>query len=215
MHKDGDDPPQWARCVVESQLNSEARLVNLEYEIRKATRGRKENDAKKYVFEKKLYKDQYDFNKNVFEHLDRALRLVVEDSECGNLIGEGMNLLKSRNKQLKIADRFGWETAEAYQRDPFADNSSDEKRLKRARKEGKLAKEENVKLAKSKKSVKKPFRPFLQRALTGGTGFLPSCWRCHRMGHIARFCRASIPGQGPFNNQFSGFRPGNASAFGV
>ena len=58
---------------------------------------------------KKLYKDQYDFNKNVFEHLNRALRLVFEDSECGDLIGEGMNLLKNRNKQLKIADRFGWE----------------------------------------------------------------------------------------------------------
>ena len=161
MHKDGDEPPQSARYVVESQLNSKARLVNLESEIRKATRGRKENDAKEYVSEKKLYKDQYDFNKNVFEHLDRALHLVFEEIECA-----------------------------AYQRDPFADNSSDEKRLKCARKEGKLAKEEKVKLANSKKSVKKPF---LQLALTAGTGFLPSCWRCHRTGHIARLCKASIP----------------------
>ena len=80
MHKDGDEPPQWARYVVESQFNSEARLVNLRSEIRKATRGRKENDAKEYVFEKKLYKDQYDYNKNVFEHLDCALHLVLEDS---------------------------------------------------------------------------------------------------------------------------------------
>ena len=92
MHKGDDEPLQWARYVVESQLNSEARLVNLESEIRKATRGRKENDAKEYVFEKKLYKDQCDFNKNVFEHLDCALHLVLEDSECGDLIRECMNL---------------------------------------------------------------------------------------------------------------------------
>ena len=215
MHKDGDEPPQWARYVVESQLDSEARLVNLESEIRKATRGRKENDAKEYVFEKKLYRDQYDSNKNIFEHLNRALHLALEDSECGDLIREGINLLKNHNKQLKITDRFDWETAEAYRHDPFADNSSDEKRLKHARKEGKLAKEEKVKLAKSKKSVKKSFPPFLQRAFTAGTGFLPSCWRCHRTGHMARFCRVSIPGQGPFNNQFSGPKPGNASAFGA
>ena len=140
---------------------------------------------------------------------------MLEDSECGDLIREVMNLLKTCNKQSKITDRFGWETAEAYQRDPFADNSSDEKRLNRASKEGKLAEEEKVKLAESKKSVKQPFRPFLQHAVTGATGFLPSCWRCHRTSHIARFCRASIPGQGPFNNQFSGFGPGNAGVFGA
>ena len=110
MHKDGDDPPQWARYTVESQLNSKARLVNLESEIRKAKRGRKENDAKDYLFEKKPYKDQYDFNKKVFEHLDRALHLVLKDRECGDLIRECMNLLKNRNKQLKITDRFGWKT---------------------------------------------------------------------------------------------------------
>ena len=107
MHKDGDEAPQWARYVVESQLNSEARLINLESEIRKATRGRKENDAREYVFEKKLckVKDQYDFNKNVFELLDHALHLVfepVEDSECGDLIREGMNLLKNRNKHCEV-----------------------------------------------------------------------------------------------------------------
>ena len=96
MHKDGNDLPQWARYVVESKLNSDVRLVNLENEIRKATRDRKENDAKEYIFEKKLCKDQYDFN-NVFEHLDRTLHLVLDDSECGDLIREGMNLLKSRN----------------------------------------------------------------------------------------------------------------------
>ena len=92
MYKDGDDPSKWARCVVESQLNSEARLVNLKSEIRKATRNRTDNDAKEYIFE------------NVSEHLDCALNLVVEDSESGDLIREGMNLLKCCNKQSKITD---------------------------------------------------------------------------------------------------------------
>ena len=36
-----------------------------------------------------------------------------------------------RNKRLMLADRHGWATPEAYERDPVADDSSDEKRMKR------------------------------------------------------------------------------------
>ena len=41
-------------------------------------------------FWKKLYKDQYNFNRNIYEHLDRALQLVPEDTECVELIREGI-----------------------------------------------------------------------------------------------------------------------------
>ena len=40
-----------------------------------------------------------------FERLDRVLLLAlepVEDSECGDLIREGMNLLKNRNKHREV-----------------------------------------------------------------------------------------------------------------
>ena len=109
MQTSNDNPPQWVRYVIESQLNSEARLLNLESKIRKAAKDRRENDVKENIFEKKLYKDQYNFNRNVYEHLDRALQLVPEGSECMKLTREGMNILNNRNKQLKIADRFGWD----------------------------------------------------------------------------------------------------------
>ena len=40
-----------------------------------------------------------------FEHLDHVLHLAlepVEDSECGDLIREGLNLLKNRNKHREV-----------------------------------------------------------------------------------------------------------------
>ena len=52
-----------------------------------------------------------------------------------------------------IAERFGWPTAEAYELDPLADDSADEKRLKRAQKD---AKKERIRLRK----VRMPRRNF-------------------------------------------------------
>ena len=44
-------------------------------------------------------------------------------------INEGINLIIKRNKQLMLADSYGWTTAQAYELDPIADNSEDDKRI--------------------------------------------------------------------------------------
>ena len=65
-----------------------------------------------------------------------------------------MTKIQHRNKKrLMIAERFGWPTAEAYELDPLADDSADEKRLKRAQKD---AKKERIRLRK----VRMPRRNF-------------------------------------------------------
>ena len=68
------------------------------------------------------------------DHLRRALD---SDDPFQNeyQINEGINKIVKRNKRLMLADLHGWATAEAYERDPIADDSSDEKRIKRAKKE--------------------------------------------------------------------------------
>ena len=76
-HEGDDNAMRLARYVVELHLNSEVRLLNLENEIRKFATDRRENvKDKEYVFEEKLFKDQYKFNKNVHEHIDGALHYV-------------------------------------------------------------------------------------------------------------------------------------------
>ena len=55
---------------------------------------------------------------------------------------EGIKLIKQRNELLVISHKYGWETGVAYTLDPIAENSDDERRIKKARKEAKLLKEE-------------------------------------------------------------------------
>ena len=116
-----------------------------------------------------------------------------------------MTKIQRRNKRLMIAERFGGPTAEAYELDPLADDSADEKKLKRAQKDAKKAREERIKLRK----VRMPRRNFRysNRIYQPITGFSRRsnvfavdprsasyrCWRCKGYGHYARFCRAPIP----------------------
>ena len=59
-------------------------------------------------------------------------------------ITEGIELISKRNKLLVLADKHGWEVAEAYATDPLADDSADEKKIKKDKKEGKILREEET-----------------------------------------------------------------------
>ena len=143
-----------------------------------------------------LQGEQFSFNTKIYDHLSSALECLGDDSPAANELSAGMVLLDVRNKQLKIADKHGWLTAEAYQRDPIADDSGDEKRLKQALKEGRRVKEEKAKANKAKKSSgKKPFRPYIRQPPL-------FCWKCQRPGHIARFCHSNAQPQQQFRPRF-------------
>ena len=115
------------------QLNEE-RLERTEAGLRKHTvleeKERLLMSRPSHKFEKKMYEDQFSFNLGLVDHLRRAL-----DSEDPFKkeyeINEGIYEIMKRNKRLMLADRHGWATPEAYERDPVADDSSDEKRMKR------------------------------------------------------------------------------------
>ena len=59
-----------------------------------------------------------------------------------NVLNEGMELITQQNNVLVLTDKYGWETAMCYGTDPVASDIEDEKRIKRARKKDKVAREE-------------------------------------------------------------------------
>ena len=165
-----------------------------------------------HVFTKKSYQIQSEFNNSVLKRLKDALEADTSE-DCSSLLEEGTELIKQRNKSLVISDKYGWETGVAYMLDPIAEDSDDERRIKKARKEAKLLKEENKKQLKSKVlSVKKV--PFLGDRNPSFPSMLNDsakgvCLRCGQPGHYARACRAAIPpyipGPSPVSQQQPGF----------
>ena len=160
----GSNSPRWARDKFENsfqcqQLNEE-RLGRIEAGLRKHTAlEEKERFSRpSYKFEKKVYEDQFSFNLSVVDHLCRVLD-SDDPFQKEYQINEGINKIVKRNKRLILADRHGWATAEAYERDPIADDSSDEKRIKRAKKEAQSFLEEKARTKKVRvMSRKRNFR---------------------------------------------------------
>ena len=79
-----------------------------------------------------MYEDQFFFSLGVVDHLRRAVD-SEDPFQIEYQINEGINKIMKRNKRLMFADRHGWATVESYKRDPVADDSSYEKRIKRAK----------------------------------------------------------------------------------
>ena len=131
----------------EAQEESQLRLQKQEAEIRKSDRKRESQDGsreQKHKFRKTINEEQYNLNIKVYDKLELATS--IEDIEKRNtLLNEGMELITQRNKVLVRTGKYGWETAMCYGTDPAAKDSEDEKRIKRAKKEARMAKEEKSK----------------------------------------------------------------------
>ena len=116
-------------------------MEKLEAEIRRSEKKRESQDGfrkQKHKFSRSIYQEQYDLNMEIYNKLEQAT--VTEDVEERNaLLNEGMELITQRNKVFVLTDKYGWETARCYGTDPVASNSENEKRIKRARKEAKVA----------------------------------------------------------------------------
>lgn len=96
----------------------------------------------KYVFHKKGNEVQFKFNSQV-EVKIREAKMDLEDGQvhaATEKMDQGMDLIKSRQKLIKIADSSseGWNAVKEYEENPLASDSEDEKRINRA--ESKAAK---------------------------------------------------------------------------
>ena len=148
--------PSWGQKLLEYQLRSEKRLEEPELFVKNRGQSKdkvvlEEAPAKPaHVFTKKSYQIQSEFNNSVLKKLKDALEAHTSQDRS-SLLEEGIELIKQRNKLLVIRDKYGWETGVAYMLDAIAEDSDDERRIKKARKEAKLLKEEKKKQLKSKR----------------------------------------------------------------
>ena len=131
-----EQAPQWAKYMIAFQQQSEQRLQNLESAVKKAgsTYVSPNQDKSVYKFTKKLHQEQHHFNMSLYRTVENAIQIEDKEERDGHLL-TGIGIIEKRNKILMLSDKHGWECAEAYSRNPLADNSDDEKKIKEALKE--------------------------------------------------------------------------------
>ena len=136
--------PAWAEKFFNLQQVSEKRLEELELSLKRANQKPMVEDPQaSYTFTKKLYQEQFSFNQSIAQKLAEACGLLEDPNvNVQELLHEGMNMIKSRNKLLVINDRYGYETGQAHAKDPLTEDSEDEQKIKKARKEALYIKEE-------------------------------------------------------------------------
>ena len=78
-------------------------------------------------FKYKRNKIQFDINKSVMEKIENALEMSDDEERCATL-NEGRDILVQRNKHIKLAEKYGWETVDCYVEEPLASDSDNEKR---------------------------------------------------------------------------------------
>ena len=205
VHRDREVTPEWARFLVQAQQASDERLFMLESEVKRSSEEYNVISSKpKHKFNKKIYGDQYEFNVKISAILRKALS-SRDELDKQTHINEGIELINKRNKLLVLADAHGWEVAEAYNTDPLADDSADEKKVRKAKKEGKILRDQKFKNARMlrarNRAQKKPLQNFQRFNSYGSASVFATsypvspnitCWRCNRAGHYARFCKAPI-----------------------
>ena len=130
-----------------------------------------------------------------------------------NALLEGNEILLERNKHLIIADKSegGWATVEEYVQRDIADDSDDDRRLRKA--ESAVMKKRELKLKK------KAFKPWKQNNYSfrgptttenkpsgGAPTYTPYnsqfrrerriCFGCHQIGHLRKDCTATTDASG-------------------
>ena len=115
-----------------------------------------------YQFRKKGNRLQHEFNEDImgkFEESDTILSKIpavgpaASITETREKLKEGTQLLASRQKHIKMADRseLGWAVVSEYETDALADDSDDERKIEKAEK----AAERKMAAARKKKASPK------------------------------------------------------------
>ena len=158
-------------------------------------------------FKYKRNKIQYELNEKVIDKLDVAVSASSE-SVCNEALEEGKKLLKERNKHIMLVEKYGREAVDCYVQEPLANDSDDEKRIRRAVKESKVLKADSRRPSKPRAQFTgRPQQSFTSSHSSPNTRriVIPAsrqkldstqndgCFRCGRAGHFAKNCRAPIP----------------------
>ena len=99
----------------------------------------KKKKRKEPKFKSKGNEIRYEVNEEVIEKIDEAIKSIDEKEmeDAKKQLEEGKAIVTKQQKLIKMADReeHGWEVVKHYLSDDLADDSNDEKEIKKARKE--------------------------------------------------------------------------------
>ncbi|VDI34919.1 organic solute transporter subunit alpha [Mytilus galloprovincialis] len=160
-------------------------------------------DQPEFVFHSEGIKVQHSFNTERLERLAAVESCIKlgNASEVSEIISQEKEIIRKRNKILKIADKHGWDTVKEYLDSPLADNKEDASDLRAA-----------ISRASRKRSSKPYSKPessnsgsgkgeFNSRSFFRGLGQVSDtefskagksesykCFYCNQPGHFARNC---------------------------
>lgn len=158
---------------------SEAQLARIE-----------ESVTGSYTFQRKGNENQFKHNTKVLSKLHEAVNSLEEQKidEAKDKIVEGMDMVKYRQKLVKLADSsvLGWKVVQEYEQNPLADNSDDEKKMTRA-----TAAAERKQRARNRQRPYQRNPPAKESEKSSESSYRPGrCFSCGSRGHWAKECKS-------------------------
>ncbi|XP_063956999.1 uncharacterized protein LOC135154540 isoform X2 [Lytechinus pictus] len=157
-------------------------------------------------------KQQYDHAQKIFQCIDDALHSLqdIDIEAAKERLLEASALLTQRQKLIRLADRspLGWATVKEYIADDLAENSDDEKRLRKAEKAAATKRAETAKKSKIQPPFRAPRSSVPPRIMPGTfRRFNPYrsetriCFQCGISGHVRPNCPALRAARSAVNQQ--------------
>ena len=137
---------------------------------------------------------QHAFNERVLTSVDAALESLPDDAEevRSNLL-QSKSDLDTRQKHIRIADKFDWATVEVYADGLVGDNCEDDRRIASAaslaRRLARGSQDDPPTVSQHHRSFRSFTSPPVHRHTSSATPLPdPRCYLCGETGHFARQC---------------------------
>ena len=201
----GSGPPQWFTAAI-SGLRSEiaetrsdasqaveatASLTTTVSQLKKKKTVDRPAPA---VLKKPDLARQHAFNERVLTSVDAALESLPDDAEeVRSILLQSKSDLDTRQKHIRIADKFDWETVEVYTDGLVGDNCEDDRRIASAaslaRRLARGSQDDPPAVSQHHRSLRNFASPPVHRHTSSATPLPdPRCYLCGETGYFARQC---------------------------